>query len=103
MAGNDIETMVPQRTPNTVGRAAWICLLLAWVMFVLPIPFVSGLSGWSLNLAAFILAIIAIAKHGARAGIWQLLASLILSPLIYWGLVLGFLAAAVSHAASSSV
>jgi hypothetical protein len=68
------------REDNSAGRAAWICLILAWVTFLVPIPlgFVVSLP---LNLAAFILAIVAMSKHGAGAGLIQLLASLIVSPI----------------------
>ena len=73
-----------QRQDNTAGRAAWICLALAWVAFVVPFPGLGFFVGWPLNLVAFILAIVAMAKVGAGGGIWQLLASLIVSPIVYF-------------------
>ncbi|WP_408951441.1 OB-fold protein [Lysobacter sp. Hz 25] len=71
-------------TPNTAGRAAWICLAIAWIAFLLPIPGIGVFIGWPLNLVAFILAIVAMSKRGALGGLWQLLASLIASPIVYF-------------------
>jgi hypothetical protein len=82
------ETTVALREPNTPGKAAWICLAIAWVCFLLPIPGLGLFIGWPLNLVAFILAIVAMSKFGAGAGLFQLLASLIVSPVVYW--VLGW-------------
>ena len=75
------ETFVA-RQPNTAGKAAWICLGIAWLAFLVPVPGL-GLLGWALNLVAFILAIVAMAKLGAMAGLFQLLASLLVSPFVY--------------------
>jgi hypothetical protein len=69
---------------NTAGRAAWICLAIAWVTFLVPIPGIGLFIGWPLNLVAFILAIVAMSKLGANAGLWQLLASLVASPIVYF-------------------
>jgi len=69
--------------PSAAPKAAWICLAIAWVCFVLPIPGIGLFVGWPLNLVAFILAIVAMAKRGTTAGLWQLLASLIVSPVVY--------------------
>lgn len=71
------------RQDNTAGRAAWICLVVAWIAFLVPFPGLGLFIGWPVNLVAFILAIVAMAKYGAGAGIWPLLASLILSPIVY--------------------
>lgn len=73
-----------EQPDNTAGRAAWICLAIAWVTFLVPIPGTGLFIGWPLNLVAFILAIVAMSKLGASAGIWQLLASLIASPIVYF-------------------
>lgn len=54
---------------NTAGKAAWICLAVAWLMFLLPIPGLGLFIGWPLNLVAFILAIVAMSKLGAAGGI----------------------------------
>ena len=72
------------RQSNTAGRAAWICLGIAWLTFIVPIPGIGLFIGWPLNLVAFILAIVAMSKLGAGAGIWQLIASLVASPMIYF-------------------
>ena len=71
-------------TPNTAGRAAWACLAIAWITFLVPIPGIGLFIGWPLNLVAFILAIVAMSKRGALAGLFQLLASLIASPIVYF-------------------
>lgn len=79
---------------NTAGKAAWICLAIAWLMFLVPVPGTGLFIGWPLNLVAFILAIVAMSQHGAQGGIWQLLASLIVSPIVYlvgFGVLAGFL------------
>lgn len=68
---------------NTAGRAAWICLVIAWLTFLVPIPGIGIFIGWPLNLVAFILAIVAMVRSGSNAGIWPLLASLIASPILY--------------------
>lgn len=65
------------------SHAAWICLAIAWICFIVPIPGIGLFIGWPLNLVAFILAIVAMAKRGAMSGLIQLLASLIASPIIY--------------------
>lgn len=71
------------RRDNTAGRAAWICLAIAWAMFLIPFPGIGLFIGWPLNFVAFILAIVAMSSLGAGAGLWQLLASLIVSPVLY--------------------
>lgn len=73
-----------ERQDNSAGRAAWICLAIAWVTFIVPVPGLGLFIGWPLNLVAFILAIVAMSKLGAGAGIWQLLASLLVSPVVYF-------------------
>lgn len=69
---------------NAAGRGSWICLVIAWVTFLVPIPGIGIFIGWPLNLVAFILAIVAMSKLGAGSGILQLLASLIASPIFYF-------------------
>ena len=81
---------------NSAGKAAWICLVIAWIAFIVPIPGTGLFIGWPLNLVAFILAIVAMSKSGAGAGLWQLLASLLVSPVIYLvglGLLAGIIGA----------
>lgn len=77
-------TAVAAPQDKSAGRAAWICLIIAWALFLVPFPGVGLFIGWPLNLVAFILAIVAMSKRGAVAGIFQLLASLIVSPIIYF-------------------
>lgn len=81
-----MNTLEANSTPenNTAGKAAWICLAIAWVTFLVPFPGIGLLIGWPLNLVAFVLAIVAMSKLGAGAGIWALLASLVVSPIIYF-------------------
>lgn len=69
---------------NTAGQAAWICLVIAWATFIIPFPGIGLFIGWPLNFVAFILAIVAMSRNGANAGLWQLLASLIASPVVYF-------------------
>ena len=69
---------------SSVPKAAWVCLALAWVCFLVPIPGLGLFVGWPLNLVAFILAIVAMSRKGAMAGIIQLVASLIVSPIVYF-------------------
>ncbi len=56
---------------------------IAWLCFLIPFPGLGLILGWPLNLVAFILAVVAMAKGGAGKGIAQLLLSLVASPLVY--------------------
>ena len=56
---------------------------IAWLCFLIPFPGLGLFLGWPLNLVAFILAVVAMAKGGAGKGIAQLLLSLVASPLVY--------------------
>ena len=69
---------------NPAGKAAWIVLVIAWICFLVPIPGLGLFLGWPLNLVAFILAIVAIAKGGAMKGVFQLICSLVVSPIVYF-------------------
>ncbi len=87
-------------TDNTAGKAAWVCLAIAWIAFIVPFPGTGLFIGWPLNLVAFILAIVAMSKSGTGAGLWQLLASLIVSPFIYFigiAVLAGFLGVGQAH------
>ncbi|MHC9014671.1 OB-fold protein [Stenotrophomonas bentonitica] len=57
---------------------------IAWLCFLIPFPGLGLILGWPLNLVAFILAVVAMAKGGAGKGIAQLLLSLVASPLVYF-------------------
>jgi len=56
---------------------------IAWLCFLIPFPGFGMFLGWPLNMVAFILAVVAVAKGGAGKGIAQLLLSLVASPLVY--------------------
>jgi hypothetical protein len=56
---------------------------IAWLCFLIPFPGLGMFLGWPLNMVAFILAVVAVAKGGAGKGIAQLLLSLVASPLVY--------------------
>lgn len=63
-------------------KGGWICLILGWGFFLLPIPVLSTLVASGLILAAFVLAIISMNRQ--QGGLALLLASLIVSPVIYF-------------------
>jgi hypothetical protein len=88
---------------SSASKAAWICLAIAWVCFLLPLPGVGLFVGWPLNLAAFVLAIVAMAKGGAMAGLIQLIASLVVSPIVYFLGVTILLGAMGAGASSTEV
>lgn len=69
---------------SPAGKAAWITLAIAWLCFLVPFPGLGLFLGWPLNLVAFILAIVAMAKGGAMKGLFQLLGSIIVSPIVYF-------------------
>ncbi len=73
----------PLPSSNPAGIAAWLMLGIAWLCFLIPFPGLGMLLGWPLNMVAFILAVVAMAKGGAGKGIAQLLLSLVASPLVY--------------------
>lgn len=93
---NDINAAASGSKKTTAGRAAWTLLFIAWAFFLIPIPGL-GWIGWMLNLVAFILAIVALSQAGVKAGIWQLLASLIVSPIVYWAIGLPLMANLMLH------
>ena len=64
-------------------KAGWMCLIVAWIFFLIPIPGV-GIIGWALNLAAFIIAIIVMVKGRVGAGVVLLVCAFVVSPLIYF-------------------
>jgi len=93
---SEIDAAVSGSKNTAAGRAAWTLLLIAWLFFIVPIPGL-GWIGWVLNLVAFILAIVALGQGGTKAGIWQLLASLIVSPIVYWVIGLPLMADFIMH------
>lgn len=64
-------------------KAGWTCLVIAWALFLAPIPGL-GMIGWALNLAAFIISIIVMVKGRVGAGVAQMVCSLAVSPIIYF-------------------
>lgn len=73
----------PLPSSNPAGIAAWLMLGIAWLCFLIPFPGLGMFLGWPLNMVAFILAVVAMAKGGAGKGIAQLLLSLVASPVVY--------------------
>ncbi len=64
-------------------KAGWICLFMAWVLFLIPVPGI-GVIGWALNVAAFIISIIVMVKGRVGAGVAQMVCVLVVSPLLYF-------------------
>jgi hypothetical protein len=79
-------------------KATWVCLIVAWVLFLIPIPGAGLFVGWPLNLVAFILAIVVMARGFTGKGLIPLLASLVVSPIVYF-IGIAVLAGAISSAA----
>lgn len=77
-------------------KPAWACLIIAWVLFVLPVPGVGLFIGWPLNLVAFILAIVIMARGYTGKGLIPLIASLVVSPIVYFIGIAILSAAAIS-------
>lgn len=75
-------TVAPTRTAPV--KATWICLIIAWVLFLIPLPGAGLFVGWPLNLVAFILAIVVMARGKTAGGLIPLLASIIVSPIVYF-------------------
>lgn len=64
-------------------KAGWICLTVAWALFLIPIPGL-GMIGWAFNLAAFIISIIVMVKGRVGAGVAQMVCALTVSPIMYF-------------------
>ncbi len=64
-------------------KAGWVCLAVAWALFIIPVPGI-GIIGWALNLAAFIISIIVMVKGRVAAGVAQMVCALAASPVIYF-------------------
>lgn len=79
----------PSTSDTSANTGAWVCLGLAWLMFLIPVPGAGLFLGWPLNLVAFVLAIVVIAQGRTVPGVVVLLLSLVASPLVYFlGLML---------------
>lgn len=83
-------------------KATWMCLMVAWVLFLIPIPGAGLFVGWPLNLVAFILAIVVMARGFTSKGMIPLLASLVVSPIVYF-IGIAVLAGAISSVAHTPV
>ncbi len=68
--------------PQAPVKAGWVCLVVAWALFIIPIPGL-GVIGWAVNLAAFIISIIVMVKGRVATGVAQMVCALTASPVIY--------------------
>lgn len=84
---------------SSLVKSAIICLVLAWIFALLPIPFISMTGMTVMNIVAFVLAIICLTKNAVKAGVWVLIGSLIGTPLMYF-LGLAILGAGLGSAVS---
>lgn len=73
-----------QATPNAPVVGTWITLILAWILFLAPIPGLGLFIGWPLNLVAFILAIVVMSRGRTAQGLIPLILSLVVSPVVYF-------------------
>lgn len=83
------------REPRAPVVAMWICLALAWLFFVLPVPFTVILAV-PLDIAAFILAILCLSRSRVLQGVLGLVGTTIVALVLYfigWG-VMAYLGAA---------
>lgn len=84
-------------TNSAPVRAAVICLVLAWVFALLPIPFISMMGMIAMNIAAFVLAIICMSKNAVKPGVGVLAGSLVGTPIMYF-IGLGLMSAEIASA-----
>ena len=76
-------TTIKDETPTTAPvKAMFICLIAAWVLFLIPVTGL-GVIGWVLTLAAFIISIICMSKSETAKGVAGLILSLVASPVVY--------------------
>ena len=73
--------------PESISSAApvkptWIVLGIAWLLCLIPIPGF-GIIGLTVNIAAFVLAIIVLVKGKTGQGVIQLVASVLITPIMY--------------------
>ncbi|MDR1519109.1 MAG: hypothetical protein LBU23_03065 [Planctomycetota bacterium] len=78
----------PTRAPV---KTMWICMILGWVMFMMPIPGTVFIA-CPLNLAAFILAIVCVVKSRVGQGVIGLFGTTVL-PIVFYFIGLGSMAA----------
>ncbi len=72
-------TVVIQKAPV---KPMYICLFIAWAIFILPIPFTSFLA-YPLIAASIILSVICLSRNDFKNGIIGLVLIFIGSPLVY--------------------
>ena len=81
---NDINTVSRSKALRPAPVAlTWGVLVVAWGAFLLPQAGTGLLVGWPLNLVAFCLAIVIMVRGRTVAGILAMVASVVVSPLIY--------------------
>ena len=68
--------------PKAPAKAMWICLILAWVFLLLPIPFTVFIAA-PLNVAAIILAIVCLVRAKVPQGVLGLIGASIGSTIMY--------------------
>lgn len=68
--------------PSRRARVAWLVLLLSWLSFLLPWGWAGLLLGIALGLCGGVLAIATMFKGGVLLGLFQLLLSLLASPVV---------------------
>lgn len=81
---NSTTQVIQQNAITAPVKAAVICLVLAWVFAVLPIPFISFGGMIVFNIAAFILAIICMSRNSVKPGVGVLAGSLVGTPIAYF-------------------
>ncbi len=79
---NEVEKTEIVDSQKAPIKAGWICLAVAWALFLIPLPGI-GVIGWAFNLAAFIISIIVMVKGRVGAGVAQMVCALAVSPIIY--------------------
>lgn len=94
---NQTTTVAVPVTNTAPVKAAVICLVLAWVFALLPIPFISMMGMVVMNIAAFILAIICMSKSAVKPGVGVLAGSLVGTPIMYF-VGLGLMSVGVANA-----
>ncbi|OGS87753.1 MAG: hypothetical protein A2061_06800 [Gallionellales bacterium GWA2_59_43] len=94
---NQTTTVAVPVTNAAPVKAAVICLVLAWVFALLPIPFISMMGMVVMNIAAFILAIICMSRSAVKPGVGVLAGSLVGTPIMYF-VGLGLMSVGVANA-----
>lgn len=81
-----MENSMPQMVQQSSApvKAAFICLLLAWAMAILPIPFISMGGMVVFNITAFVLAIICMTKNAVKSGGLVLAGAIFGTPIMYF-------------------